>query len=464
MSTATTNNPVKVWQTTLGELEVTISKASFQTWFRNTTILRTTDETIVIGVPNTFAQAWLRDKYHKEILSSLKQFYPDATRIEYEVAASTSGPTTARAVPTTETLTQPTSNARIEESQPIPDESTLNDQYTFETFVVGNSNRLAHAAASAIVEHPGASQYNPLFIYGGVGLGKTHLMQAIGNAIRSRHPKKTVVYASCERFTSEFVQALQTKRLEAFKRRYRNADVLLIDDIQFFSGKDGIQQEFFHTFNTLHQTKRQIIMTSDQRPLQIPQLQPRLSSRFGMGMVADMSLPDLETRQAILKHKCEEKRIVLADDIVAHVAQQVQSNIRELEGALNGIIAHCELYNVSPSLKLVEKILEQTGVDRRLTHITAETISQTIADYFSLEVAELLGKRRNKELVYPRQIAMYLMKFELGYSFPKIGKALGGKDHTTVMHGVNKITRELSRDDSLQRDLTLIKERLYISG
>ena len=462
MQSATT-----VWQTTLGELEVTLSKANFTTWFRNTRIISVADGLVTLGVPHTFAKEWLQSKYHKEIIASLKQYYPDIQRVEYLVATSTQRPDMSEPTPATAPAA-PTSSAATASSSETQrtntSSNTLNERYTFDTFIVGNSNRLAHAAALAIVKKPGNIQYNPLYVYGGVGLGKTHLLHAIGNEIQKKFPKKTLLYASCERFTSEFVQAMQSKQIDSFKKRYRNADVLLIDDIQFLAGKEGTQEEFFHTFNTLHQTNRQIIMTSDKRPRSIPQLEPRLSSRFGWGMVTDMQTPDFETRQAILLHKCEEKSFPLDQEVIEYMAQHVQSNIRELEGALNAIATHCELYNVQPSLKLIERVLEQTGMDRRVTHVTVESISQTIADFFTLELVDLLGKRRNKELVYPRQIAMYLIRTELQFSYPKIGKALGGKDHTTVMHGVEKITKELVHDDTLQRDIALIKERLYVAG
>lgn len=459
----------KVWQTTLGELEVTLSKANFTTWFRNTRIISVADGLVTIGVPHTFAKEWLQSKYHKEIIASLKQFYPDIQRVEYLVNTAAprpdmSEPTPSAAPVATGAVSVPAHQGTEQRSASTTSSNTLNERYTFDTFVVGSSNRLAHAAGLAIVKKPGNIQYNPLYIYGGVGLGKTHLLHAIGNAILKQSPKKTILYASCERFTSEFVQAMQSKQIDSFKKRYRNADVLLIDDIQFLAGKEGTQEEFFHTFNTLHQTNRQIIMTSDKRPRSIPQLEPRLTSRFGWGMVTDMQTPDFETRQAILLHKCDEKAFPLDREIIEYVAQHVQSNIRELEGALNAIATHCELYNVQPSLKLIERVLEQTGMDRRVTHITVESICQTIADFFTLELNDLLGKRRNKELVYPRQIAMYLIRTELQFSFPKIGKALGGKDHTTVMHGVEKITKELTHDDTLQRDIALLKERLYVSG
>lgn len=433
-----------------------ISPANFRTWFKNTKIININDEGVVVGVPNTFAQDWLRNKYHNQIMDSLKRFVPSLKRIEYQVS------TGHQPEPEPEPDELPVAiKPTNQEDKPTAE---LNASYKFETFVVGNANRLAHAAATAIAKNPGEARYNPLYLYGGVGLGKTHLMQAIGNAIKKSHPNKKIIYAPAEKFTTEFVQALKHKTIDSLKKKYRNCDVLLIDDIQFLSGKEGTQQEFFHTFNTLHQTNRQIVMTSDTRPKSIPQLEPRLSSRFSWGMVADLQTPDLETRQAILQHKCEEKNFDLDPEMVEYTAKQVQNNVRELEGALNAIITHCELYAVKPSMKLIERILEQTGTDRKITHITAETICQTVADFFSLNLVDLLGKRRNKELVHPRQITMYLMRHELAYSFPKIGKALGGKDHTTVMHGVEKIKKELVRNDNLQRDIALIKEKLYVSG
>lgn len=455
-----TDDQVKVWQAALSELEVTLSKANFTTWFKNTRILAVNGDDVTVGVPNTFAQEWLSKKYHDKILQTLRQYYPDARTIHYEVA--TIGQPDRPATPT-EPLPSAPHLTHAPAANSSEEVSGLNSHYTFDTFIVGSANRLAHAAATAVAKNPGAQQYNPLYFYGGVGLGKTHLLHAIGNAIKAQSPDKTILYAPCERFTSEFIEALKGKKLEAFKRRYRNADVLLIDDIQFLSGKEGMQEEFFHTFNTLHQTNRQIVMTSDSRPQSIPELAPRLSSRLGWGMVADFQTPDSETRQAILRHKCDERSFPLGDDAIAYLADHVQSNIRELEGALNGVIAHCELYGVQPSLTLIERLVSESGAERRSLKVNADAIFQTIAEFFSLEIPELLGKRRHKELVYPRQIAMYLMRNELNYSFPKIGKALGGKDHTTVMHGVEKINRELKTDENLQRELALIKERLYTS-
>ncbi|MBI4032727.1 chromosomal replication initiator protein DnaA [Candidatus Berkelbacteria bacterium] len=448
-----THDVGQVWKATLGALEVSLSKANFTTWFKNTRIIQIDDDLATVGVPNTFAQEWLRSKYHEQILAQLREFYPNLRRIDYHVATAHTAPAPDAVLPHG---TGPAS-APAEATN----ESGLNPSHTFATFVVGSSNRLAHAAAAAVAKNLGAAQYNPFYIYGGVGLGKTHLLQAIGNEVRRTHPKKTIIYASAERFTTEFIEALQGKKLEAFKKRYRNADLLLIDDIQFLTSKEATQEEFFHTFNTLHQTNRQIVMTSDTRPQMIPQLAPRLSSRFGWGMVADIQSPDLETRQAILRHKCQEKGVVFPSDVLEYVAQRVQSNIRELEGFLNTVAAHCQLYGIEPSLKLVQQLIEQAGADRRNIHLSADVICDTVAEFYSLDRVELLGKRRHKELVHPRQITMYLMRSEMSFSYPKIGKALGGKDHTTVMHGVEKITKELVGNEALQRELSLLKERLY---
>lgn len=467
MVTTATDEHTKVWNAALGELEVTITKANFRTWFKKTKIVALAGSEVTLSVPNTFAQEWLSKKYHEQILATLRDHYPDVRTVKYEVsavaapAAPSEGETSASS-PFAYSNTGGSSNTATT-TNGAEESSTLNPNHTFDTFVVGTSNRLAHAVAVAVGKNPGDRGHNPLYFYGGVGLGKTHLIQAIGNEIKRQSPGKTIIYASCEKFTTEFVEALQSKRLDQFKKRYRTADVLLIDDIQFLSGKEGTQEEFFHTFNTLHQTNRQIVMTSDTRPQSIPGLAPRLSSRFGWGMVADIQAPDYETRQAILRAKCDERGFALGDEALEFMAQHVQSNIRDLEGALNNVIGHCELYAVSPDAKLIQRILAQTGADLRGSHLSTESIFQTIAEFFSLELPDLLGKRRHKELVYPRQIAMYLLRNELNYSYPRIGKALGGKDHTTVMHGVEKVTKELKKNEVLQREIGLIKERLYAS-
>ena len=450
-----------LWQAALGELEVSVSNASFTTWLKGTFILDGSDTALIVGVPHTFAQEWLRKRYHKPLVEALRRQLPNLATVEYVVAKP--GATIRRAT-LAPTATNPNETAPRTATAPEPVQTTLQPHHTFDSFIVGPANRLAHAAAQAVANEPGNPRYNPLFIYGGVGLGKTHLIQAIGNDIQRRKPKANIVYAPCEKFASEFIAALGNKKggsgIDGFKRRYRSADVLLIDDIQFLSGKDGMQEEFFHTFNALHQGRRQIVVTSDSKPQEMPSIAERLSSRFAWGMIADIQSPDYETRAAILTTKCEEKQFPLSDEIITHLARTIQSNIRELEGTLNQIITHCELYQLPPSLDVVMKVLQDRSPDLR-RNLDPDRVVKTVAGFFSLAIDELLGQRRNKELVYPRQIVMYLMRHELNFSFPRIGKELGGKDHTTIIHGCDKITRELVRNEILQKELGLIKEQLY---
>ena len=350
---------------------------------------------------------------------------------------------------------------KIEEEMPKK-ESTLNSRYIFETYIVGNSNRLAYATSKAVASEPG-SKHNPLFIYGGVGLGKTHLIQAVGNEILRKNSKKKIIYSSCEKFANEFIDAIQNKKIDSFKKKYRNSDVFLIDDIQFLAGKESTQEEFFHTFNTLYQDNRQIILTSDRPPQALSEVANRLTSRFAGGMVADIKSPDMEMRQAILKSKCLEKNFILDDEVVKYIAENIKSNIRELEGSLNKIITYCELYNQLPSMDNVSKILDEMISNSKLQCLTPEKIFKIVSGFFSLKKEDILGKRRQKELVHPRQISMFLLKREMNYSYPMIGRILGGKDHTTIMHGVEKIEKELAKNPQTQREVTLIKEQLYMS-
>jgi len=438
----------ETWQAALGELEVVLSKANFTTWFKDTFVLFLNEEEIIIGVPNAFTKEWLENKYHLQISQTLKKIHPGLKDVKYSV----SSPALPRSAP------------KIVTKDDIPEEKiahpTLNGKYTFETFIVGNSNRLAAATAQAVAAKPG-TVYNPLFIYGGVGLGKTHLVQAIGNEIigKSSKTKKKVIYVPCERFTNEFIQAISSGKMNEFKKNYRDADVLLVDDIQFLSGKEGTQEEFFHTFNALHQINRQIVITSDRVPKAIPQLEDRLSSRFGMGMVADIQAPNLEMRQAILTSKCEEKKYSLPDEVLDYIAQNIESNIRELEGAVNRIVSYCELNNLEPSEDVAIKVLEDIIVSRG-KNLTVEKILKVSSEFFNIEIKDLLSTRRNKELVWPRQIIMYLLRHEMNLSYPKIGRELNKKDHTTAIHGVEKIEKEVARNDDLRRELTLIKEKL----
>jgi chromosomal replication initiator protein len=343
--------------------------------------------------------------------------------------------------------------------EPVVNECGLNARYTFANFIVGKGNELAQAAAKAVAERPGVA-YNPLFFYGGVGLGKTHLVQAIGNEIRKKHPEKKVLYVTCETFTNEFIDAVRSGRGKQFHDIYRGVDVLLIDDIQFISGKTETQEAFFHTFNDLYHANKQIVISSDRHPKAIPTLENRLISRFEAGMITDIAPPDFETRTAILSAKCQEKHYSLPQEIIHLLAAHVQHNVRELEGALNKIIAFHQLKNIPPTLEFVKTLLASTQpVPRK--NFTPKQLVQLVASFYDLRIEDLLGKSREKRLAYPRQIIMYLLRVESRASFPAIGHELGDRDHTTAMHACEKINRDIENDPRVKHEIDLIKERLY---
>ena len=444
----------ETWQAALGELEVIFSQANYSTWFKNTFILEMNDSEIIIGVPNTFTQEWLENKYHPQIVDTLKKNHPNLKKIGYKVASNI--PASAPKI--------------INKPSPAPERDitavaapntcpTLNPRYTFGSFIIGNSNRLAAATAKAVATKPGVT-YNPLFIYGGVGLGKTHLIHAIGNEIIGKNPKKKIIYVSCEKFTNDYISSIQNKKTNDFKKLYRDADILIVDDIQFMSGKEGTQEEFFHTFNALHQSNRQIIVTSDRVPKAIPQLEARLSSRFGMGMVADIQPPNMEMREAVLKSKCQERNFELSDEIINYIAKNIESNIRELEGAINRLSSFSEVDGNPPSLDLATRALADF-IDSKNANLTCEKILQVSSNFFGIEIKDLLSPRRNQELVRPRQIIMYLLRHEMNLSYPKIGKELNKKDHTTVIHGVEKVQKEIARNNQMREEITQIKEKLH---
>jgi chromosomal replication initiator protein len=460
-------NTNELWQAVLGELELSISKANFTTWFKKTFISDVEEQAIIVGVPNMFTKAWLEKKYSKEILRSLSELTSGSIKqLTYRVEAR---PSSIQAIPLFE------KQEIKEEVQPAPSyyqprptevrevrtgEFSLNGKYCFEAFIVGKQNELAHAAAQAVSAQPGGI-YNPLFIYGGVGLGKTHLLQAVGNELIRKNPNTKILYVTCERFTNDFIGALRSNRIVEFKNRYRTVDVLLVDDIQFITGKEGTQEEFFHTFNQLYQNNKQIVISSDRPPKAIPSLEDRLVSRFECGMLADVGSPDFETRCAILDTKCQEKQYKLEREILHHVATVVQTNVRELEGALNKIIAFHQFKNTSPSLETVKPILSSFQPISTRKNVTPKQLIFTVAGYFDIHIEDLLGKSRQKRLAFPRQIVMYLMREEMKASYPSIGTELGGRDHTTAMHAYDKITNCLLEDEKLQHDLELIKQKLY---
>lgn len=462
-------NSEQLWQATLGELELSLSKANFTTWLKNTFILNYLEDKVCIGVPNAFTKTWLENKYHSQIFKALQNITDYKIKeVTYRVAAQKEVSSEDK----TEDKKETSAPTKKEEAKPESTETkikvkvaqdkdlALNPRYTFEQFVVGKKTELAHAACLAVSEKPG-TVYNPLFIYGGVGLGKTHLMQAIGHKILQDYPEKRILYATCEKFTNEYIKSVTLGQADKFKDKYRSVDLLLIDDIQFLTGKEGTQEAFFHTFNHLHQADKQIIITSDRAPKAIPTLESRLTSRFEWGMIVDVGAPDLETRIAILKFKCEEKNYQLSEEVVNFLATSIQSNIRELEGALNRIIATHQLKQKQPSLDEVKQLLSSIVSAPKKSALTAKKVLQTVTSYFEVKVSEITGACRKKELVVPRQIVMFLMREEMHSSYPNIGQELGGRDHTTAMHAYNKIVKQLEDDEKMQQDINLIKQRLY---
>ena len=459
-------NNQQIWKAVLGELELNLSKANFTTWFKNTAISSIEEERAIVVVPNTFTKAWLENKYNQSILSSLRNISGSAIKqIIYKVEIIKQGP--APLPPQNQVTSQGSEKVNID-SVSTPTETKrnlqgLNPKYTFENFVVGKNNDLVHAAAKAVAKNPGKNTYNPLFIYGGVGLGKTHLVQAIGHEILSQNQNKKILYITSEKFTNDYIQAIRSRTTEKFKQFYRSPDLLLIDDVQFMAAKDGTQQEFFHTFNELHQADKQIVMTSDRPPKSIPALEQRLISRFEWGMIADVAQPDYETRMAILKSKCAEKGLHLDQAAIELVASIVQNNIRELEGALNKIIAYEQFHQEPPSVESIKNLLSSHITQNAKKTVTIKQLISIVGEFYDLAESDLLGPSRQKRFALPRQIAMYLMRKELETSYPLIGQELGGRDHTTAMHAYDKITKEVIENARLKQEIEELKQRIFSS-
>ena len=450
----------ELWETALGELELQLSKANFTTWFKDTFISEISSDRVVIAVPNNFTKAWLESKYHKDIVKSLQRVTSDAVRdVSYKVEVR-SASTEPQPVPVHEVPSFETPRVSTGISQAGGQESMLNPRYTFENYIVGKQNEFAHAAALAIPKNLGTT-YNPLFIYGGVGLGKTHLLQGIGHEVLRIAPTKRVLYVTSEAFTNDFINAVRTGRAREFKDMYRTVDVLILDDIQFFGGKVETQEEFFHTFNALHQQNKQIILSADRPPKAIPSLENRLLSRFEWGMTADISSPDFETRVAILEAKCRERQWNMEKEVVHYVADNISSNVRELEGALNKIIAYHQLKNHAPTLESVNPIVQSFRPVDVVKSVTPRELMNVVAEYFDITIEELVGKSREKRLAFPRQIIMYIMREDMSFSYPSIGQELGGRDHTTAMHAYSKIKRCAESDEKLRHDIEIIKQRVY---
>lgn len=460
----------EIWQAVLAELELSISKANFNTWFKNTGILSSLEGHITICVPNTFTQAWIEKKHHHQIIQSLERVTAKPIKkLEYKIESiknliDQAFMTAPEKTPSENQFENNITIAYQPQKQMATIGSfTINPKYSFNTFVVGKGTELAFAAAQAVTNKPGEA-YNPLFIYGGVGLGKTHLLQAIGNHLSQQNPNINIMYVSAERFTNDFIASMKDGTAKDFQNRYRHIDLLLIDDIQFIAGKDRSQESFFHTFNELHQANKQVVLTSDRPPKAIPALEDRLKSRFEWGMIVDVAPPDYETRVAILQKKCVEKSFSLEDKILETIATIVQNNIRELEGALNKIFAYHQLKNTSPTTESVKTLLSGLEQASARKSITSKQLIEVVSTYYNIALDDIVGKSREKKLSYPRQIIMYLLRNELKMSFPSIGDELGGRDHTTAMHANEKITSDLENDLKLKQEVELLKQRLYINN
>ncbi len=448
----------KVWNAALGELELQMTRATFNTWVKPTTAIAWDGETFVVGAPNGYIKDWLENRLHVPIERTLSGILGRRVAVQFVVWSEERGLDGPDDLPLLQVSAAPS------RSDPGRDDRVargngympLNPRYTFETFVVGSSNRLAHAAAMAVSDSP-AMAYNPLFLYGGVGLGKTHLLHAIGH--RCQGKGLSVLYVSSEQFTNDLINAIRNHTTEEFRVRYRNTDILLIDDIQFIAGKESTQEEFFHTFNTLHASNRQIVLTSDRPPKAIPTLEERLRSRFEWGLTADIQPPDLETRIAILRFKAEQQPVPISDEIINVIAQRVMSNIRELEGVLNKVVAYARLTRAVPDKETVEAALRDLAESPKT--LTPEQVITAVARFYRVSEKEIKGRRRSKDIVRPRQVAMYLARQETSASLPEIGVALGGRDHTTVLYGIEKIAGLMEQDNTLRREVTAIREQLY---
>ncbi|WP_088008307.1 chromosomal replication initiator protein DnaA [Indiicoccus explosivorum] len=440
----------ELWSSVLAQVETKISKPSFETWLKSTKLLSYKGDTVTIAAPNSFARDWLDNHYVHLITGILADLTNRDLLIKFVVPKDQEMDDFELPAPRVQAEDQ-------EQSGTLP--GMLNPRYTFDTFVIGSGNRFAHAASLAVAEAP-AKAYNPLFIYGGVGLGKTHLMHAIGHYVIEHNPKAKVVYLSSEKFTNEFINSIRDNKTGDFRNKYRSVDVLLIDDIQFLAGKEQTQEEFFHTFNALHEEAKQIIISSDRPPKEIPTLEDRLRSRFEWGLITDITPPDLETRIAILRKKAKADGLDIPNDVMVYIANQIDSNIRELEGALIRVVAYSSLTNRDMSGDLAAEALKDIIPSAKPKTVTILDIMNAVGKHFNVKLEDFKTKRRTKDIAFPRQIAMYLSRELTDFSLPKIGEEFGGRDHTTVIHAHEKISVMLKDSQALQQDLKEIKSEL----
>jgi len=445
-------NTKELWNNCLSEIELGISKANFTTWFKNTSIVREDGGTLYIGVPNEFVKDWLYNKFHKLILKTIISHEESVRGIEYIISKHDNAlktNTDERSVVT----------ANINKELPLNDlyinkDDNLNPKYNFNSFIVGPFNELAYAVAQAIIANPGQN-YNPFFVYGGTGLGKTHMIQAIGNTIKTKHPLKKIYYVSLEKFAIDYINSIQNKNPNSFKEKYRKYDVIIMDDIQFISGKDKTQEELFHLFNTLYESNKQIIFSSDKHPNFIPGLEDRLKSRFASGMIVQIIEPDYESRVAIIKAKFEATNSIVDDDVISYLAESLEGNIRELEGSLNTVIVQSQLKNKTLSVAEVKTLIKNNIRPKKTVAI--KDIVRIIALQYGIPEEVIYEKTRRKEIVRARQVAMYILREDFNISYPLIGQKMGGRDHTTVIHSHLKIRDDLKTDPSLLQEIEKIR-------
>jgi chromosomal replication initiator protein len=447
----------KLWEKTLSEIELQLSKANFLTWFKNSRLIEQNNEAgcVTVGVTSNFAKEWIQTKYNKTIIEILQNHEPSINRVEYIVLSSAEAEKKIFEQREKQKETIPSQVGFIEFA--ADPETNLHPRYTFDSFVVGSSNELAFAASSAVTKEVG-TKYNPLFVYGSTGLGKTHLIQAIGNEIIKAHKHRVrVKYVPSERFVNDVVWAIRAKRMDDIKNKYRNVDVLIIDDIQFIGGKERSEEEFFHTFNILYQNNKQIIISSDRAPSAIPTLEDRLRSRFEAGLIADITYPDYEMKLAIIKNKVQEKKFQMPDDVCHLIATKIQRNVREIEGIINKLFFYKELKSSPITAQVAEEVINNT-LQQNMVNINPTHLLKCVAQYFEVQPTDLTNKSRRKEVVVPRQIAMYLLRDMLGLSYPDIGLKMGKKDHTTAIHSYEKISAEIIKDKGLNQKIVSLKE------
>lgn len=447
------NDYAKMWQTALVEIETAVSQANFSTWFKETSILREEEGVVYLGVPNSFTQQWLFKKFHNAILRILRQMNDRVRSLEYVIIKEEEG---KRGDAKKRLGAAPTMAIPLQDFY-INKENNLNPRYTFDNFVVGPFNEFAFAASQSVIKNPGQI-YNPLFVYGNTGRGKTHLIQAVGNEIRKAYPDKKTFYLTAERFGSELFASIQEGRVQPFKEKYRKYDVLIMDDVQFFSSKEKFQEEFFHLFNTFKDTGRQLVFSADKHPNIIPGLEDRIRGRFNAGMAIDIPEPDKESRMVIARAKCGSHNITLGDEVLDFLASSIEDNIREIEGVINIIACQTQLKNRELNLNEIKNILKNNAKPKKLLSI--KEVVKTVSDYYSIDEDSIYNKTRKKEVVRPRQVVMYILREDFGISFPSIGEKLGGRDHTTVIHSYEKVKGELKTDALLSQEVSQLRSML----